>query len=91
MWFIWVLEMIILNGHLNYLIYKVGGIRKENGMSIFAKWELSPETKLYKCSNCGYEAKEDETKTIYHDNCPYCHFYMTEPRRDNPCQSTESK
>lgn len=77
--------MITLNGHLNYLIYKVGEIRKENNMSIFAKWELSPDTEIYKCSNCGYEVKEE------HDNCPQCHFYMTEPRRINPCQSTESK
>lgn len=59
--------------------------RKEKSMSIFAKWEYSPETKTYKCSNCGYEDKEE------HDNCPYCHFYMTEPREDNPCQNTESK
>lgn len=54
-------------------------------MSIFAKWEYSPETKTYKCSNCGYEDKEK------HDNCPYCHFYMTEPKEDNPCRNTESR
>lgn len=44
-------------------------------MSDFTKWEFAPEIKdliCYRCSNCGFTAREDEINSLYRSICPEC-------------------
>ena len=48
-------------------------------MSKFAKWEFvtdSIDLICYRCSHCGFVAREDEIDSLYSSRCPECGSIM---------------